>query len=171
MRCPDTWGSAGFCTSCTDAGGMSAVRALVAMSTQRCGAAACDGQQHLFVLSVDPLVTTLNEGLSCTANDVGHLQRRPVHALCVGSPSRMGSASSGLPVALRCRPGEIRIDRRLLKVAMSQQHLDGSQVGTGFEQMRSKTVAQSVGMDMLVFKAGAFGGLLAGVPEKPGGDG
>ena len=85
-------------------GSMSAVRALIAMSTQRGGAAACDGQQHLFVLSVDPLATALNEGLPGTANDVGHLQRRPVHALCVGSPSpRMGSASSGLPVALRCR--------------------------------------------------------------------
>src|SRR5713226_90025 len=75
-------------------GSMSAVRALIAMSTQRCGSAACDGQQHLFVLSVDPLVTALNEGLSCIANDIGHLQRRPVHALCVGSPSRrMVSAS------------------------------------------------------------------------------
>src|SRR5271170_907731 len=85
-------------------GSMSAVRALITMSTQRCGAAACDGQQHFFVLAVDPLATVFNEGLSCTANDVGHLQRRPVHALCVGSPSpRMGSASSGLPVALRCR--------------------------------------------------------------------
>ena len=85
-------------------GSMSAVRALIAMSTQRGGAAACDGQQHLFVLAVDPLATALNEGLSCTANDVGHLQRRPVHALCVGSPSpRIGSASRGLPVALRCR--------------------------------------------------------------------
>src|SRR5271155_1800935 len=85
-------------------GSMSAVRALIAMSTQRCGSAACDGQQHFFVLAVDPLATVFNEGLSCTANDVGHLQRRPVHALCVGSPSpRMGSASSGLPVALRCR--------------------------------------------------------------------
>ncbi len=85
-------------------GRMSAVRALIAMSTQRGGAAARDGQQHLLVLPVDPLATALNEGLSCTANDVGHLQRRPVHALCVGSPSpRMVSASSGLPVALRCR--------------------------------------------------------------------
>src|SRR5882724_10510101 len=86
-------------------GSMSAVRALIAMSPQRGSAAACDGQQHLFVLSVDPLATALNEGLSCTANDVGHLQRRrPVHALCVDSPSpRMVIASSGLPVALRCR--------------------------------------------------------------------
>src|SRR5277367_1652766 len=55
--------------------GMSAVRALIAMSTQRGGTAACDGQQHLFVLSVHPLTTALNEGLTCTANDVGHLQR------------------------------------------------------------------------------------------------
>ena len=85
-------------------GRMSAVRALIAMSTQRGGAAARDGQQHLFVLPVDPLATAFNEGLSCTANDVGHLQRWPVHAFCVCSPSpRIVSASSGLPVALRCR--------------------------------------------------------------------
>ena len=36
--------------------------------------------------------------------------------------------------------------------------------------MRGKAVAQSVGMDVLVFKAGAFGGLLASVPENLGGD-
>jgi hypothetical protein len=48
----------------------------------------------------DPLATALNEGLPGTAIDVGHLQRRPVHALCVGSPaSRIVFASSGLPVA------------------------------------------------------------------------
>ena len=85
-------------------GSMSAVRALIAMSTQRGGAAACDGQQHLFVLSVDPLATALNEGLPGTTNDVGHLQRRPVHAFCACSPcSRIVSASRGLSMALRCR--------------------------------------------------------------------
>src|SRR5260370_39849385 len=67
-------------------------------------------------------------------------------------------------------PGEMQIDCRLLKVAMSQQHLNGSQVGTGFEQMRGKAVAQSVGMDTLVLKTGTFGGLLTGVPENLGGD-
>src|SRR5208282_2009993 len=85
-------------------GGMSAVRTLIAMSTQRGGTAACDGQQHLLMLPTDPLATALNKRLARATDDVGHLQRRPVHALCVGSPSpRMGSASSGLPVALRCR--------------------------------------------------------------------
>ncbi len=47
---------------------------------------------------------------------------------------------------------------------MPQQHLNGAQVGTGFEQMSSKTVAQGMGMDALMLKAGAFGGLLTGMP-------
>jgi hypothetical protein len=43
------------------------------------------------------------ERLSCTADDIGHLQRRPVHALWVRAPgSLMVSASRGLAVALRC---------------------------------------------------------------------
>jgi hypothetical protein len=67
-------------------------------------------------------------------------------------------------------PGEVQIDRGSLQVAMSQQHLDGSQVGAGFKQMRGKAVAQSVGMDALVLKTGAFGRLLTGVPENLGGD-
>src|SRR5437773_8584078 len=85
-------------------GGMSAVRTLIAMSTQRGGTAARDSQQHLLVLPVDPPATAFQQRSPGTANDVGHLQRRPVHAFCVGSPSaRIVSASSGLPVALRCR--------------------------------------------------------------------
>jgi len=68
--------------------GMFAVRALIAMSTQRSGTAARDGQQHLLVLPVDPLATALEKRLSRTANDVGHLQKRPTHLrllLCLGS--------------------------------------------------------------------------------------
>ena len=59
-------------------------------------------------------------------------------------------------------PGEMQIDRRLLQVAMPEQHLNGAQVGTGFEQMCGKAVAQRMGMDVLVFKAGALRGLLTG---------
>jgi hypothetical protein len=46
-------------------------------------------------------------------------------------------------------PGEMQIDRRFLKVAISLQHLDGAQVGTGFEQVSGKAMAQgtrSVGL-------------------------
>jgi hypothetical protein len=37
-------------------------------------------------LPVDPPATVLNEGRSCMANNIGHLQRRPVHALGICSP-------------------------------------------------------------------------------------
>src|ERR1039458_129591 len=56
------------------------------------------------------------------------------------------------------------------QVAMPQQHLDGAQVGASFEQMSGEAVAQGMGMDVLVFKTGAFGGLLTGNPENLGGD-
>jgi hypothetical protein len=56
------------------------------------------------VLPVDPLVTVFNEGLSSAANNVGHLQERPAHELCLCPPWEENvSASSGLAVALRCR--------------------------------------------------------------------
>jgi len=140
------------------------------MSTQRCGTAACDGQQHLFVLAVDPLATALNEGLSCIANDVGHLQRRPVHALCVCSPSpRMVSASSGLPVALRCR----RRDAGRSSFPPGRDAPAASGWFAGRHRLRAdewQSSGAGMGMDVLVFKAGALRGLLTGVPENLGGD-
>src|SRR5271170_4784582 len=87
-----------------DSGRMSAAGAAVAMPTQRGGAAAHDGQQHLEVLPVDPPAAVFHKCLSSTANNVGHLQERPAHELCLCPPCEEKlSASSGLAVALRCR--------------------------------------------------------------------
>jgi len=87
-----------------DGGRMSAAHAAVAMSAQRGGAAARDGQQRLAVLPVDPLTTAFDKRLSGTANDVGHLHERPAHELCLCPPGEENvRASSGLAVALRCR--------------------------------------------------------------------
>jgi len=66
--------------------------------------------------------------------------------------------------------GEVQVDRRLFQIAMPQQHLDGAQVGPGFEQMRGKAMTQGVGMDVLVLKASAFGRFLTSGPEHLGGD-
>jgi hypothetical protein len=67
-------------------------------------------------------------------------------------------------------PGQMQIDRRFLQVMMPQRRLDGAQVGASFEQMSGEVVAQGMGMDALVLKTGAFGGLLASVPENLGRD-
>ena len=87
-----------------DGGGMSAAGAAIAMSTQSGGAAARNRQQHFSMLPVDPLATVFDKRLSRTANNVGHLQQRPVHELCLCPPCpEKVRASSGLAVALRCR--------------------------------------------------------------------
>src|ERR1035437_9999504 len=83
-----------------DPGRMSAACAAVAMATEHGGAAARNGQQHFSVLPVDPLAAVFEESLSSTANNVGHLQKRPAHELCLCPPFEENvSASSGLAVA------------------------------------------------------------------------
>ena len=120
---------------------------------------------------VEPLATALNKGLPCRADDVGHLQRWPVHAFCIwfsfSSDRECVQRTGG---GAEMPPGKMQIDRCLLQVAMAQQYLDGAQVGAGFEQMCGKAVAQRVRMDVLVLKTGAFGGLLTGMPDDLGGD-
>ena len=87
-----------------DGGRMSAAGAAIAMAAQSGGAATHDGGQHLLVLPADPLAAAVDEALPCVANDVGHLQERPTHALCWCAPWEENvSASSGLAVALRWR--------------------------------------------------------------------
>ena len=52
---------------------------------------------------------------------------------------------------------------------MAQEQLNSAQVSTVFEQVGSETVAQGVGMDSIL-RAGAWGGLAAGVIDGLGVD-
>src|ERR1017187_9454289 len=60
--------------------------------------------------------------------------------------------------------GQVQIDGSDLEVAMAEQDLNGAHVGTGFEKVCGETMPQSVGMDVSVVEACAFGGDLAGTP-------
>jgi len=87
---------------------MSAAGTLVAMTAERGRATSCDGQQHFAVLPGHPLATAFEEGLPREANQVGHLQERPVHLgrslrRRFSFPDDNASASKGLAVALRWR--------------------------------------------------------------------
>src|SRR6202162_1821201 len=80
-----------------------AVGALIEMPAQGGGATARDGAQHFEVLPGDPFTAALDEGASCGANQIGHLEGWPVHhSLCATLPFSW-SESRGLAVALRCR--------------------------------------------------------------------
>ena len=83
---------------------MSAGGAAIAMAAQCGGAAAGDREQDLLMLPGDPAAAALHKGWTGSANNIGHLQRRPVYVRRICSPGAgRVSASSGLAVALRWR--------------------------------------------------------------------
>jgi hypothetical protein len=61
-----------------DGSGVAAGGTAIAMATESGGATAGNRQQHLLVLPGDPAAAAFDEASLCTANDIGHLQRRPI---------------------------------------------------------------------------------------------
>jgi hypothetical protein len=53
---------------------LSAAGALIAVATQCSSAATRDRQQHLLMLTANPLATALDEAMPCIANDVTRLR-------------------------------------------------------------------------------------------------
>src|SRR2546425_11212106 len=58
---------------------MPAAGALMEMPAQGGGATARRGQQHFEVLPAEPVAVSFEEGRSRSADEIGHLQGRPVH--------------------------------------------------------------------------------------------
>ena len=82
---------------------MSAAGALIEVSAECGGAAARNGQQHFQMLPGEPLTASFDECISRCADDIGHLQRRPVHLLVLRWTRLVSfSESRGLAVARRC---------------------------------------------------------------------
>src|SRR5208283_5118507 len=117
--------------------GMSAVGTLITMSAEGGGAAAGDGQQHLLMLPGHPPTTAVKKRLSRTANQVGHLQRRPAHLgfwrgfsflLLRGQDQGVQRARGGAEMAF----GQMQVDGGVFQVVMPQKQLNGSQISAVF---------------------------------------
>jgi hypothetical protein len=67
-------------------GTMSAASALIEMSAERGGATPRNRQEHFDVLPADPLTASFDEGVSCSADQIGHLEGWPVHLLVLWWP-------------------------------------------------------------------------------------
>src|SRR5882762_6749682 len=65
---------------------MSAASALIEMSAEHGGTTPRHGQQHFDVLPGDPLTASFDECVSCGADQIGHLERWPVHLLVLWWP-------------------------------------------------------------------------------------
>src|SRR6202043_1051496 len=64
-----------------DGGAMSAAGALIDMTAECGGTTPRNGQQHFDVLPAEPLAISFDEGSSCAADEIGHLEGRPAHLL------------------------------------------------------------------------------------------
>src|SRR5216684_1373520 len=67
-------------------GAMSAASALIEMSAERGGATPRNRQEHFDVLPGDPLTASFDEGVSRSADQIGHLEGWPVHLLVLWWP-------------------------------------------------------------------------------------
>ena len=76
-----TLGAVSISTGIEGDGAMSAARALIEMSAERGGATPRNGQEHFDVLPADPLTASFDEGVSRSADQIGHLEGWPVHLL------------------------------------------------------------------------------------------
>src|SRR3954447_20519729 len=74
---------------------------------------------------------------------------------------------TGCCVQMKVR--QMQVNRGLFEIAMAKQDLNGSQVCSGLQQMRSEAVAQSVRMNVSA-EPGTFGGFPACLPHHFGGD-
>ena len=91
------------------------------MSAQSGGAAAQNGVECLPALPVETHPGAIEEYRPGGADDVGHLQRRPLHgvlfSLAAVQSKRVKGAGGGLQMAMR----KMQVNRGRLQIAMPQQ--------------------------------------------------
>ena len=126
-------------------GTIPAAGTLIPMPAQGGGAAALDGRQHFEMLAGDPATTRFDELLSRHPDEIGHLQRRPTHLFVSGrlvflprGRQRQGVQWTGGGAEMAV--GKVQVDRGLFQIVVTEEHLDGAQVGTRFEQMSGKAM-------------------------------
>ena len=78
------------------------------MPTKSSRAAAFDGSENLQMLRRDPRTAVFDELLSRSTDNIGHLERCPLHQVLAGVSGlivlfEIVSESSGLTAALKCR--------------------------------------------------------------------
>jgi len=110
----------------------------ITMPAQGGGAAALDGRQHFEMLAGDPATTGFDKSLSRHPDEIGHLQRRPIHLfisrrLVFLPRGRQRQRVQGTGGGTQMAAGKVQVNRGLFQIAVTEQHLDGAQVRPLFQ--------------------------------------
>ena len=139
------------------------------MSTQGGSPTALESRQHFEMLTGDPATTRFNEFLPRYPDEVGHLQRRPIHlfisrrlVLLSCDPQRQCVQRTGGGAQMAA--GKVDVESGFFQIAVTEQHLDSAQVGTRFVEVSRKTMAKRVHMHGLV-EARTLNRMVASSPD------
>src|SRR5229473_521429 len=102
-----------------DGGTMPAASAFIEMAAECGGATPRNGQQHFDMLPAEPLAISFEEGSSCAADEIGHLQGRPAHLFLPCRPvfqlQRVQRTRGRVEMTL----GKMQVDGGLFEIAMA----------------------------------------------------
>ena len=101
-----------------DGGTMPAAGALIEMTAECSGATPRNGQQYFDVLPAEPLAISFDEGSSCAADEIGHLEGRPAYLfvpLLVFQLQRVQRTRGRVEMTL----GKMEVDGGLFEIAMA----------------------------------------------------
>src|SRR6266853_5312495 len=102
-----------------DGGTMPAAGALIEMTAECRGTTPRNGQQHFDVLPAEPLAISFEEGSSCAADEIGHLEGRPAHLFLQCRPvfqlQRVQRTRGRVEMTL----GKMQVDGGLFEIAMA----------------------------------------------------
>src|SRR5438445_9689015 len=103
-----------------DGGAMPAAGAFIEMAAECGGATPRNGQQHFDMLPAEPVAVSFEEGSSCDADEIGHLEGRPAHLLLLRGPAfqfqRVQRARGCLEATVRKR----QVNAGLFESAMAE---------------------------------------------------
>src|SRR5277367_2762614 len=138
------------------------------------GAAPLDGHEYSKMQPGELRGRPVHESVAVGGYDIGQLQEWPVHSLLAGTASRVRDRREGERVERACGSSEMplrqmQVAAGRLQIGMAQQELNGTQVGAGFEQVRSEAVPQGMRVDTFI-QSRACGCLLHRVPYALGCD-
>jgi hypothetical protein len=98
---------------------MPAASAFIEMPAECGGTTARNGQEHFDMLPGDPLTASFDECVSRSADQIGHLQRWPVHLFVLRRPvfelERIQRTRGCVQMAL----GEVQVDGGFFQIAMA----------------------------------------------------
>ena len=148
-----------------------AAGAPVQMAAESCRAAVLDGAQHLELrpcqmVPVSSMKLLPAARMMSATSRVGRFissfcRVAALHVVRAAHPHVIERICDGLQMPLR----KMQIDDRVLQVRVSEQQLDGAQIGAGFEQVRREAVAKQMRGDALR-DAGVPGRLLTCAPDS-----